>query len=95
MLYLKYTPECWWWELIELSRKLILTGAILFIKPGFTTQVWFAILLSLFFLAVMAFFTPFRDPRIDFISFASQVSCETCSPNCVHTCHLYVDALCL
>ena len=26
MLYSAYDPRCWWWELLELLRKLFLTG---------------------------------------------------------------------
>merc|ERR1711959_612905 len=57
----------------ELSRKLLLTGVINFIKPGYVTQVWFAILFGILFLLVMTFFTPFKDERIDFISFIVQL----------------------
>jgi len=73
VLYAKYEPQCWWWELVELSRKLVLTGAVLFIKPGYVTQIWFTIMLALVFLLIMTYFTPFKDPRIDAIAFTSQL----------------------
>jgi len=73
ILYAKYEPQCWWWELVELSRKLVLTGAIMFMSPGFVTQIWFAILLSTVFLLGMAKYTPFLNARVDFIAFTAQL----------------------
>ena len=39
ILYSRYRPECRWWELIEMSRKLALTGLVVYIEPGSATQV--------------------------------------------------------
>ena len=51
ILYTKYKLHCWWWEVFDLIRKLLLTSVIVFIEAGSVLQVWVGILISLFALA--------------------------------------------
>ena len=34
VLFDSYEEGCWWWELIEVTRKLLLTSVVIFISPG-------------------------------------------------------------
>ena len=72
LLYAKYEIRCWWWEMVELLRKLLLTGVVVFVVPGSVTQIWFAIVVSLVSLLTMTFFTPYANAQIDAISWVAQ-----------------------
>merc|ERR1719162_1548619 len=37
-LYGGYTPKAYYWEIVMLMQKLLLTGLLIFIKPGTTSQ---------------------------------------------------------
>merc|ERR1711990_542708 len=37
-LYTAYSQELYWWEVVELLRKLALTGLVLLIQPGTAVQ---------------------------------------------------------
>jgi hypothetical protein len=45
-LWKTYTPQMYYWEVIECMRRLLLTGAIVFIKPGTRAQVTVACILA-------------------------------------------------
>lgn len=74
LLFQKYEPEAWWWEMVELVRKLLLTSCLAFIAPGSLAQIFSGILLSLLALVLLAFFTPFVDARLDAVSVSCQVA---------------------
>ena len=75
ILYAKYSPGCWWWELVELMRKMTLTGGLIFIRPGTVSQIWVSMMLAMLFMIAATFFTPYRDGRISFLS----ISCQFCT----------------
>lgn len=60
-IYASYKPHLYYWELIELQRKLILTGLIMFVKPGTATQLAVAFLIMLFFFVLQSRACPFSD----------------------------------
>lgn len=76
ILYAKYEERCWWYELVEVSRKLVLSGLIIFIAPGTVSQVWFALMASMFFLLLATFFMPYASQSINLFSTLSQL-CTT------------------
>lgn len=45
-LYQKYELRCWWWELLEMFRKLMLTSVLIFVQPGSLSQIVFGMLVS-------------------------------------------------
>eukprot|EP01051_Picozoa_sp_SAG22_P012861 SAG22_NODE_1377_length_4550_cov_2.979555_2_plen_997_part_00 len=47
-----YKPEYYYWECVEMLRKLLLTGIIIFIDPGSTAQVFVACNISFFFFSL-------------------------------------------
>eukprot|EP00961_Rhodomonas_salina_P159625 2149958-Rhodomonas_salina.1 len=38
-LFLTYKPRCWWYELFELMRKLVIVGTLAFVWDGTSSQV--------------------------------------------------------
>jgi hypothetical protein len=49
-LFDQYEYDKWYWEIVEMGRKLILTGCIIFFLPGSISQIAFALLVSSCFL---------------------------------------------
>jgi hypothetical protein len=75
MLYDIYEPQCWWWEITELARKLILTAAVGFLPPpGSTTQISVSAFIAMGFWMLSVKFSPFLDDRLDYLNFTSQMS---------------------
>ena len=72
-LYDIYEPWCWWWELTEMCRKLVMTSAIVFIAPGMSSQIFISMFISLAFLLLSTFFNPFEDNRLDTLNFICQL----------------------
>eukprot|EP00937_MAST-01D_sp_MAST-1D-sp2_P007766 g7766.t1 len=60
-LYLGYTRKYWWWECVELLRKLTLTGLVVFIAPGTPTQLFVVVLLAQLFIVAYARQSPYFD----------------------------------
>jgi len=48
-LYRAYDPAAWYWECVLLMHKLLLTGLIIFIKPGTVSQLAAGFVISFFF----------------------------------------------
>ena len=46
----KYEDAYWYWELVEIARKMILAGLLIFIAPDAAAQPLFGMLIALFFL---------------------------------------------
>ena len=68
MLYSEYDPKCWWWEVFECVRRLMLTGMLVFIVPGSFSQVAWALLMSIISLCMNSFWLPYVDNRDDFVA---------------------------
>lgn len=45
-----YTEQCWYWESIDILRKFLLTGAINVFFAQTKAQIWFGVVVNLFFL---------------------------------------------
>lgn len=72
-----YTDEerCWWWELTELARKLVLTSLVIFVPPpGSTTQIFISGLVAIGFLVLSTAYTPFKSFRLDIVNFNAQLN---------------------
>lgn len=54
-----YRLECWYWEAIEMFRKIILTGLMIFWNPGSVQQLVVGVQLSAFFLILSIKMRPF------------------------------------
>eukprot|EP00936_MAST-01D_sp_MAST-1D-sp1_P001105 g1105.t1 len=54
-----YTVGCWYWETVEILRKLLLTGFIVFLKKGTLLQVVVSMLIEIAYLASLVHKRPF------------------------------------
>lgn len=54
-----FKPSCWWAELFNCGYKVLITGCVVFIRPGTATQIVVGLLLSLVALAVQTEARPF------------------------------------
>ena len=50
-----------------------MTGAIIFVAPDTTTQIWVEAALSLLFLIALAHYVPFTKPKLTLLHFTSQL----------------------
>ncbi|KAL1499340.1 hypothetical protein AB1Y20_011547 [Prymnesium parvum] len=61
MLYHEYRPQAYWWEPVEMCRKLTLTGWVLLIdEQSELARVFVALVVSIFFLALHLLVSPFQ-----------------------------------
>ena len=60
-LYENYTESCWFWEVVELARKVILTSALALVGAESRTSLGVAALVSGFYSVVFAQYKPISD----------------------------------
>ena len=58
-LWAPYSPEFWYWEVIETTRRLMLTAVLSVVEPGSAVQSVLSILLAQFFLKLYAYNVPY------------------------------------
>lgn len=58
-IYYSYKEECWWYEIVELSRKLVLNGCMVLIAEGLVTRVVAGVLVCFVYLVLMNHFRPY------------------------------------
>jgi len=68
-----YNTRHWYWEVVELSRKLILTGFISVFQRGSIAQTVVATLLSFFFFAFSLREQPFAARHLNVIKVATEI----------------------
>lgn len=73
-LYLEYQPSCFFWELAEMLRRLLLVGVFVLIKPGSIEQLASASLVALAFLSIQLTAAPFRRPDDNFLASACSLA---------------------
>ena len=73
-LYQMYEPSCWMWEMVEIVRKLLLIAILGYFRAGSAEQLWTGVLISLVSILLLTYFSPFVDPRVDGVSWASQTA---------------------
>lgn len=62
----------WWYEVMELCRKLIFNGVMVFIAKGSIEQILAALFVCLIYLALLLFFQPYLDPTDDLVAAVAQ-----------------------
>ena len=62
-LYGAYTPSCWYFECVEMLRKMILAGGLVLVAPGSSTQILIGIIVALGFLTLLQYLNPYEDPN--------------------------------
>eukprot|EP00793_Prasinoderma_coloniale_P001866 PRCOL_00007229-RA len=65
-LFASYHTRCWYWELVEMIRKFVLTGALVFVDAGGSGQVAVGLLVACVFLVANVAFSPYADDAVDF-----------------------------
>jgi hypothetical protein len=60
-LWKTYTPKMYYWEVVECMQRLLLTGAIVFIKPGTRAQVTVACILAVVSMVIAVHCRPHAD----------------------------------
>jgi CRP-like cAMP-binding protein len=60
-LYMDYNPHLWYFESIEMIKKMILAGGLVLVAPGSAVQVLLGILVAFAFLVVVLQYQPYDD----------------------------------
>jgi hypothetical protein len=62
-LYDDYKPQYYWWEALEIVRKLLLTGVLVQFQKGSLIQTVMAIVIIVLHMLLLAHFKPYKRPR--------------------------------
>ena len=73
-LYSSYEPQYYYWEVVEMMRKMMLTGAVQMVGAGTSAQALFAILICLAHMLFVLRTAPFEDDVDDVLQFSSALS---------------------
>eukprot|EP00949_MAST-11_sp_MAST-11-sp1_P001911 g1911.t1 len=73
-LYEQFEPRWYWWESMEMIRKMLLTGAIQVIGAGSSAQIMFGIIISLLHLCSVLKAGPYAADQDDVIQFLSSMA---------------------
>ena len=73
-LYQLYKGDCWWWELVEIWRKLLLIAVLGFFNAGSLEQLWFAIVVSLTAILMLTAFKPYINGMVAAAAWATQTA---------------------
>ena len=64
-LYETYEPRCWWFEVFETVRRLLLTGGLVLFNPGTSSQIVASLIICLLSVRVYSGYDPFIDEKHD------------------------------
>ena len=70
-VYLQYEPEFWWFELIIISTKMLMTGALGVVEPGSPIQILLAVVVMLTYNLLVLKLSPYKASGDDVMSFIS------------------------
>lgn len=60
-LWAAYRPSCFYYEVVEYGRRIVLTGATVFIMPGTAEQIAIVLLLAVVFMFISESLSPFKS----------------------------------
>lgn len=60
-LWIAYKPSCYYYEVVEYGRRIVLTGAAVFIMPGTAEQIAIVLLLAVVFTFISESLSPFKS----------------------------------
>ena len=78
LLLSSYRDECWYMEVVDLLRKLSLTGGILLVGPGKRLQLWVGSLVNVGFLLVHVTLKPYREATSQLLQTAAHLQLLFC-----------------
>ncbi|GMI40527.1 hypothetical protein TeGR_g4099, partial [Tetraparma gracilis] len=64
-LYQAYEPKCWWFEVFETLRRLLLTGGQIILNPGTPSQIVLNLIICIFSMKMYAKYNPFVNAKAD------------------------------
>lgn len=67
-LYASYESSYWFWELVIILQKLLMTGAVSIVSPGSPVQMVFAIMIMICYLLGVLKAAPYESPVDDWMS---------------------------
>ena len=73
-IYYAYNEESWWYEVIELSRKLALNGLVALITPGEASQIVAGIMICAFYLIFVMVMKPYKSRSDHMLSASTHAS---------------------
>ena len=73
-LFCVYTSKCWYWESVELLRKLALTSILALVAPGSAGQVVTGCMVALFALLANIKLKPFASRSMNLVNSAAQLN---------------------
>jgi hypothetical protein len=73
-LFAVYTTKCWYWESVELVRKLILTSILALISPGSAGQVVVGCMVAFFALLGNIKLKPYSERSLNFVNQIAQLN---------------------
>jgi hypothetical protein len=59
-IYYRYNERVWWYEVVELSRKLILNSLVALVTPGEDSQIVTGAAICLFFFTMLLTIRPYK-----------------------------------
>jgi hypothetical protein len=71
-LYESYEPRFWYWEVVETTRRLMLTAVLSVCGPGTSAQVLLAILLALMYIKLYGYYAPYLKVSDDIMAETGQ-----------------------
>jgi hypothetical protein len=72
-LYSQYKPEYWYWEVVEMLRKVFLCGGLIAIASGTSFQIVVALLVQFAYLLVIERTMPYKAVQDDVVQFIGSV----------------------
>jgi heme/copper-type cytochrome/quinol oxidase subunit 2 len=66
-LYAQYEPYYWWYELVNILTKMLMTGALCIVTPGSPVQLVTAILIMSIYMIAILKMTPFQSSSDDWM----------------------------
>ncbi|KAE8910351.1 hypothetical protein PF003_g5036 [Phytophthora fragariae] len=72
-IYAEYSNDYWWFEVVDLSRKLFLSGVIVFVENGSVEQVLLALAVCLVTMWFLLYFQPYEGYSDNLIASITQL----------------------
>ena len=82
-LYHSYSPDYYYWDLVEMGRRFLLVGVAVIVQPGSIVQLALATLLSLLFVIVQHQCTPYANPSDGFLALAASFALTVLFFSCI------------
>ena len=91
-----YLPQTFAWELVEVARKITLTGFLALVQPGSLLQLYLGVAVALCILILQMYASPYRSVSDNFLSMVSasalvltlfaSLGIQVCRDSCMCVC---------